>query len=87
MRSVFEAIIPGWKGGGLPEVFPFHIKLLLRSSVLIAHFYSIINFGKPFSILPMEKKVRLMTTLYNHRSSMVRNIVQWWKLTALMLQK
>jgi len=86
VKKIFKAIIPDWEGRKLPAAFPFHIRLVLRCSVLIAWFFALKKYGKTFSMLSQEKRVELMDYLYNHPSASIRNMVQWWKLTALMLQ-
>lgn len=86
MKIIFEAIVPGWKGRELPAAFPLHIRILLRCSVMAAHLSAIFNYGKTFGMLNTEKREMLMMHLYHHPNAVVRNIAQWWKLTALMLQ-
>lgn len=86
MKQIFAAIIPGWKGHDLPAAFPVYVRLALRLSVLVVHIFAILKFARPFGLLPQHKREELIEILYNHPNAMVRNLVQWWKLTALMLQ-
>jgi len=86
MKIVFEAIVPGWKGEGMPKEFPFYVRVFLRASVLLVHIFSIKRHALPFGMISQEKRVKIMETLYHHRSAPVRSIVQFWKLTALMTQ-
>lgn len=84
MEKIFQAIMPGWKGSGLPKEFPFHVRFALRASVLIAQVFSIANYGLPFGMVSTEKRERIMEKLYYHRIGAIRNLVQFWKLTAFM---
>jgi len=84
MKKVFEAILPGWTGVALLREFPAHVRLALRASVLLAHIYAIRHYGLPFGMIRYEKRVRIIEKLYHHRSAAIRNMVQFWKLTALM---
>ena len=86
MKKVFEAIVPGWKGVGLPKEFPQHVRFFLRASVVLAHVFSIARHGLPFGIISCEKRMQIIETLYHHRNATIRNIVQFWKLTAIMTQ-
>ena len=84
MKKIFEAIVPGWKGEGLPKEFPLHVRFALRTSVMVAHLFSIAQHGLPFGMISYDKRLRLMESLYYHRTGIIRNIVQFWKLTAFM---
>ena len=86
MKKIFEAIIPGWKGRHLPSSFPLHIRWLLNASVTLVHIASLVKYGKPFGRITHERRIIIIESLYNHPNATVRAIVQWWKLTALMLQ-
>lgn len=86
MKTVFEAIVPGWKGDGLPAEFPLYVRIFLRTSVVIAHLYSIKRYALPLGWVNYEKRVTIIESLYNHPNSSVRGIAQFWKLTALMTQ-
>lgn len=84
MKKIFEAIIPCWKGSGIPKEFPFHARLALRASVIVAHVFSIASYGLPFGMVSAEKRERIIEKLYYHRMGAIRNLVQFWKLTAFM---
>jgi len=84
MKKIFQAIVPGWKGSGLPREFPFHIRFGLRASVIVAHIFSIAHCGLPFGMVSEEKRGKIMEHLYYHRLGVIRNLVQFWKLTAFM---
>lgn len=86
MKKIFEALVPGWKGVSLPDEFPLPIRMALRISVVVAHIFSIMKYGLPFGMLSFEKRVKIIEKLYKHRNTSIRNIVQFWKLTALMTQ-
>lgn len=84
METIFRTILPGWKGAGLPTEFPFHVRFVLKASVLIAHFYAILTYGLPFGMLNEEKREKIMHKLYYHSNPSIRNTVQFWKMTAFM---
>ncbi|GIV33108.1 MAG: hypothetical protein KatS3mg031_0643 [Chitinophagales bacterium] len=86
MRALFKTIVPGWKGTASLHVFPRQIRWLLYGSLLILQVYSLLNYGKVFAWLSDNQKEKLIQKLYNHPSARIRHLVQWWKLTALMLQ-
>ncbi|MFN8288052.1 MAG: hypothetical protein U0V74_14950 [Chitinophagales bacterium] len=86
MKTVFEAIVPGWKGEGLPIEFPLYVRIFLRSSILLAHLYSVKRHAVPLGWISYDKRVAIIESLYNHPNSTVRGIAQFWKLTALMTQ-
>ena len=86
MKLVFEAIVPGWKGSEMPKEFPFHVRLLLKTSIVLVHLFAIRRHGVPFGMINIEKRIRIIETLYHHPSATIRNLVQFWKLTALMTQ-
>ncbi len=86
MKIVFEAIVPGWKGAGLPAEFPLYVRVLLRGSIVLAHLASIKRHALPFGMISSEKQIKIIEALYNHPNSTVRGLVQFWKLTALMTQ-
>lgn len=86
MEKLFEAIVPGWKGRGLPSEFPLHVRVALRLSVLVVHWFAFKRHGRTFSGISFEKRVHIIESLYNHPNATIRGLVQWWKLTALMTQ-
>lgn len=86
MKLIFQTILPGWTGTGVPVQFPFMVRFALRASVLIAHIFSIFSFGLPFNMIGPVKREMVMRKLYYHRSANIRNIVQFWKMTAFMTQ-
>ena len=86
MKKVFEAIVPGWKGVDIPKAFPLHVRFFLRASVVLTHVFSIARHGLPFGMISCEKRMQIIEMLYHHRNATIRNIVQFWKLTAIMTQ-
>jgi len=84
MKKIFETILPGWTGPGLPKEFPWHVRLALRSSVLVAHLFAILYFGLPFNLINPEKRDLVMKKICYHSNAGIRNIFEFWKLTAFM---
>jgi hypothetical protein len=84
VKTIFRTIIPGWSGKGLPKDYPAYIRLVISLSVIVAHVFSIFNYGLPFGMISPEKQHILMGKMYHHKSGLIRNIVQFWKITAFM---
>lgn len=84
MKTIFRVIIPGWNGKGLPKDYPAHIKFVISLSVIVAHLFAIFNYGLPYNFISHDKQVKLMEKMYHHKTGLVRNIVQFWKITAFM---
>ena len=85
MKVIYEAILPGWKGRKLPTAFPFYVRFGLRISIWIAHIAALRKYGRPFHWLNNEKRIKVIEYLYHHSNPMIRNLVQSWKLMAIML--
>lgn len=86
MQKIFETIVPGWKGAVMPKQFPAHVRFALRASVLLAHVFAIKRHALPFGMISNEKRTSIIETIYHHPNAAIRNIVQFWKLTAFMTQ-
>ena len=86
MKKIFETIVPGWKGTGLPKEFPAHVRFFLSASVIVAHLYSLFMFRKLFGMLTHTQREQVILKLYHHPNASIRSIVQFWKLTAFMTQ-
>lgn len=86
VKKIFEAIVPGWKGVPFPKEFPWHVRISLRASVLVAHFFSLRYYALPFGMINPDKRMQVIHKLYHHRVGAIRNIVQFWKITAFMTQ-
>ena len=84
MEKIFETLLPNWKGVALPKEFPSHVRLTLRASVLIAHAFSLRCYLLPFHLLSENKRAVVMEKIYNHPNAVIRNIAQFWKVTAFM---
>jgi hypothetical protein len=87
MKNLFEAILPGWKGQThLPAAFPWHIRLVIAASLIIVQIAALFSHARTFGMLKPQQRVALLEKLYVHPWPVVRNMVQWWKLLALMMQ-
>ncbi|MBK8657718.1 MAG: hypothetical protein IPN22_02280 [Bacteroidetes bacterium] len=86
MKLVFEAIVPGWKGSEMPKEFPFHVRFLLRASIVLVHVFALKKHGLTFGMLKPENRIQIIEELYHHPNATIRSLVQFWKLTALMTQ-
>lgn len=84
MEQVFKVILPGWSGSGLPQDYPLHVRVALRSSMIVVHIFSISKYGLPFGLISERKKTTVITKLYGHRVAAIRNLVHFWKLVAFM---
>ena len=84
MKKVYEVIIPGWTGQGIPKEFPFHVRLGLWSSMAIPLMFSIRYFGLPFGMISHEKRLKVIQKINDHPNPNIRNTVQLWKLVAFM---
>lgn len=84
MEKIFETILPGWKGNGLPKEFPWHVRSFMRASFIVVHFFSFKNYFKPFGMLNEKQRENIIQKIYHHPNASIRNLVQFWKLTAFM---
>lgn len=86
VKKIFETIVPGWTGDVQLKYFPWHVRLFMRLSVAVVHFYAVRQYARMFHSLDAGKRMQVMHKLYHHPNASLRSLVQFWKLTAFMTQ-
>lgn len=86
VKKIFETILPGWQGDVQLTYFPWHVRLFMRITVAVVHFYALKNHFRFFGMLSPQQQHRIIHHLYHHPNASLRSLVQFWKLTAFMTQ-
>ncbi len=84
MSLVFETIIPKWNGLHLLKAFPLHVRIFMRSSILLANLYAIAAYGLPFGWIDAAKREAVLYKIFYHPNPKIRSVGEMWKTLAFM---